>query len=288
MKFIFILIIIFTFPNFTFAENTKSKEDIKTLKIQWQRLVDEKGNTCQRCSFTEEEMGKAVDLLTQSLKPLKINVLVEKKVIHPEIFLKDTSQSNSIMIGEKPLHIWLNAKVGKTLCGTTCTKDVKNVKCRTLNIKKTVYEAIPTNLIVKAGLIAASELLTAENKEALCKSSSCMNSEKSSCDSKTDKACSANRSNSNSCNSKANKTCDANKSNCDGSDSKAGKACNANKSNCDGCDSKTSCNNTNQSCCNTNQTSSCLERSKNKKESDKIVFQKLGKQLNIQITYCLE
>jgi hypothetical protein len=63
------------------------KKNMKVLKIKWQRLlIDEGGQTCPRCGSTENELEKAINTLKQSLAPLEIEVLIEKKVIDSTTF----------------------------------------------------------------------------------------------------------------------------------------------------------------------------------------------------------
>ena len=44
------------------------------LEIRWQRLVDDKGQTCGRCGTTEAATVDAAKKLRRSLKPLNIDV----------------------------------------------------------------------------------------------------------------------------------------------------------------------------------------------------------------------
>ena len=55
----------------------KASNKMKTLKIQWQRLVID-DQTCQRCGATEAEVEKAFQSLKHSLNPLGIEVVLEK------------------------------------------------------------------------------------------------------------------------------------------------------------------------------------------------------------------
>ena len=48
----------------------------KTLSINWQRLADEAGGTCQRCAITQREVRLAVDTLTHALRPLNMHVVL--------------------------------------------------------------------------------------------------------------------------------------------------------------------------------------------------------------------
>ena len=63
----------------------KDECNVKTIKIQWQRLLvaDE---TCPRCGATEQEVNKAYMSLKQSLSPLGIKVVLEKKALDLAVF----------------------------------------------------------------------------------------------------------------------------------------------------------------------------------------------------------
>ena len=128
---------------------------MKFLKIKWQRLlVEETGQTCPRCGSTEKEVEKAVHTLKQSLAPLGIEVTLEKKALDPVTFAKDVLESNRIWISEKPLEEWLGVEVGQSLCSGPCGK----TECRTLEVGEETHETITSDLIIKAGLLAASEI----------------------------------------------------------------------------------------------------------------------------------
>jgi len=138
---------------------------MKVLKIKWQRLlIAESGQTCPRCGSTENEMEKAVNTLKQSLAPLGTEVIIEKKVLDSVIFAKNVLESNRIWIDDKPIEEWLDAKVGRSLCCEVCG----DAECRTVEVGENIYETIPADLIIKAGLIAASNMMAIESKEPCC------------------------------------------------------------------------------------------------------------------------
>lgn len=60
------------------SSNEIEKESVITMKIKWKRLIS-KGETCLRCGSTEEELGRAISNLKQSLAPLRIEVILEKE-----------------------------------------------------------------------------------------------------------------------------------------------------------------------------------------------------------------
>ena len=128
--------------------------DQKKLTIRWQRLLMD-GETCPRCGTTETEVEKAVAALTPALASLGIAVVLEKRALSVEAFKQDTLQSNTIWLNDRLLEDWLEAKTGQSECCEVCGPN----DCRTVSIGDEVYESIPAELIVKAGLFAAAELV---------------------------------------------------------------------------------------------------------------------------------
>ncbi len=131
---------------------------MKTLTIKWQRLLS-KGQTCPRCGSTESEVEKAVTVLGQALKPLSIDVVLEKGELSVEQFKQDTLQSNTIWINGRLLEDWLGAQTGQSECCEVCGPN----DCRTTAVAGEVHEVVPVELIVKAGLLAAANLIDAES-----------------------------------------------------------------------------------------------------------------------------
>ena len=150
------------------SDTSKNENMAKVLKITWQRLVDEKGQTCQRCGSTEKELQKAFQSLKKSLALLGIKVALEKKTLDPAIVAKDISQSNRIRVGERTLEEWLGAQVRKSLCGFCCAELGEQVECRTVKVEGQVYETIPAKLIVRAGLLAAARLYGESSAKSCC------------------------------------------------------------------------------------------------------------------------
>jgi hypothetical protein len=127
---------------------------MNTLIIEWQRLLDEHKKTCPRCGSTEQEVEKAVASLNRELNPFEINVSLVKKAIDPASFKKDVLQSNKILIAGKTLEEWLGAGTGQSPCCEVCG----DAECRTVEYADQTHETIPADLIVKAGLLAASQV----------------------------------------------------------------------------------------------------------------------------------
>ena len=137
---------------------------LKEVKILWQRLVNERGQTCDRCGTTEMAVEEAVRRLKRSLKELGIDVILDKRTLSPSTFLKDPLESNRIWIAGEPIEKWLSATSDQSKCCSTCGDS----DCRTVTVDGKTYEAIPAELIVKAGLLAAAQLLRGESRGTCC------------------------------------------------------------------------------------------------------------------------
>lgn len=127
---------------------------MKTLPIVWKRLVSE-GATCPRCSSTQRNVGSAVARLEAALRPLGIAPVLEMQTLDAAAFRADPSESNRLWIGGKPMEDWLGARPGSSPCCEVCGE----LPCRTLEVDGTTYEAIPEDLIVRAGVVAAATLI---------------------------------------------------------------------------------------------------------------------------------
>lgn len=137
---------------------------MKTLKILWQRLVDERGQTCDRCDTTETAVEEAVQKLKYSLQELGIDVVLEKKTLVPSTFIESPLESNRIWVSGEPIEEWLSATSGQSKCCSACGDS----DCRTITVDGKTYEAIPAELIVKAGLLASAQLFQSEPRSSCC------------------------------------------------------------------------------------------------------------------------
>jgi len=143
---------------------------MKPMPIVWKRLV-KGGATCIRCGDTGRELEAAVTKLAEVLRPLGIEPVLETLAIDEATFKTNASESNRVWIAGQPIEEWLGAGVGMSRCCTVCGDS----DCRTLDIGGRVYETIPTEQFIKAGLMAASQMLAsppAQDKAA----TSCCNS----------------------------------------------------------------------------------------------------------------
>lgn len=127
---------------------------MKTVSVRWQRLVTDGGDTCERCSSTGSAVERAVRRLGEALAPLGIGVSLIREALDQARFAGDPLQSNRIWINGKPLEEWIGAGSGESRCCDACGDSM----CRTLEVGSSSYEAVPEELIIKAGLLAAAEL----------------------------------------------------------------------------------------------------------------------------------
>ena len=112
---------------------------VKQLRIAWQRLVDAKGRTCDRCDATYEERRRAFDKLKEALRPLGIEPALEIREIDKKTFEAKPAESNRIWIAGRPMEEWLGARVGSSPCCSVCGES----QCRTVQVGSTTHEAIP-------------------------------------------------------------------------------------------------------------------------------------------------
>ncbi|MBC8413490.1 MAG: DUF2703 domain-containing protein [Nitrospira sp.] len=124
------------------------------LKIRWRRLISESGRTCARCSNTGESVEAAFKKLQKALSELSVKVSLEKEDIDYESFKSDPLQSNQVWINGKLLEEWIGGTIGQSQCCDVCGDS----DCRTILIGRNTFEAVPEKLIIRAGLLAASDL----------------------------------------------------------------------------------------------------------------------------------
>lgn len=148
---------------------------MRTLPVLWQRLVT-KGETCQRCGSTQQNVLGAMAKLEAALGPLGILPTLETREIDDATFRDDPSQSNRIWIGGKPLEHWLGATAGSSPCCSVCG----DLPCRTVRVGDDTYEAIPEALIISAAMMAAAQM-TASSQSAQTASTCCTAPRKTSC-----------------------------------------------------------------------------------------------------------
>lgn len=129
---------------------------MKTLTIRWQRLLNENDQTCPRCGETGETVKTAFIKLKKALAEVDIQVELNQEALDFSTFIKYPLQSNCIWVGGKLVEEWIGGTTGQSQCCDACGDS----ECRTISIGQNTFESIPENLIIRAGLLAAAELLT--------------------------------------------------------------------------------------------------------------------------------
>jgi hypothetical protein len=142
---------------------------MRPLAILWQRLVNSRGETCDRCALTFEALQRAVKKLDDVLAPLGIEPSLETIEIQECSFQADPSGSNRIWIAGKPLEEWLGGQAGSSPCCSVCG----DAECRTLEAGGKVFEAIPEHLILQAALMAAARMLEPDSEAASLRGAVC-------------------------------------------------------------------------------------------------------------------
>ena len=132
---------------------------MKQLPVVWKRLMKD-GNTCERCGSTLQQVQAAVGKLEVALGPLGIQPVLETEIIDERTFKAEPSESNRSLIAGRPLEQWIGATAGMSRCCSECGDS----DCRTLELDGASYETIPAELIIKAGLATASQLLAPSAK----------------------------------------------------------------------------------------------------------------------------
>jgi hypothetical protein len=128
---------------------------MRSLPIVWHRLVSPEGRTRDRCAATQQELERAVAVLKHALRPLDIVPDLELVAIDEASFKANPAESNRLWIAGKLMEEWLDETVGNSDYGLVCGGE----ECGTVDVEGTTFEAIPERLILKAALIASSDLI---------------------------------------------------------------------------------------------------------------------------------
>jgi uncharacterized membrane protein len=122
---------------------------MKQLTIEWRHL-DEKGDTCLRCSKTGKTLSQVINDLRKELK--KNGIVIRFK--ETKLSKSKLAQSNMILFNGVPLEeILPGAKNSQSHCQSCCELIGKNVQCRSIQYNGKMYEEIPEELIRKAAFI---------------------------------------------------------------------------------------------------------------------------------------
>ncbi len=126
-----------------------------SLPIVWQRLVGAGGRTCPRCDATRRQVESAVATLREALAPLGVEPSLTVREIDDATFRREPSESNRFWSGGRPMEDWLGASSGSSRCCSVCG----DTPCRTTELDGAVFEEIPSELVIRAALLAAAGLV---------------------------------------------------------------------------------------------------------------------------------
>lgn len=127
---------------------------MKTITIEWQRLVIG-DQTCERCACTGSATEAAFEKLKRCLTEVGIDVLLDTQALDTTTFKEAPLESNRIRIDGRTLEEWLGGTTGQSPCCGPCG----DAECRTVTVDGKTYEAVPEDLIICAGLLAAAKKL---------------------------------------------------------------------------------------------------------------------------------
>lgn len=130
---------------------------MKRLEILWQRVTVD-GGTCQRCGDTGQSVRRMAETLRAELAPLDIEVVLTEKALPPFA----VEESNRVFFNGRAVEDILGARhevaVGMNHCQSCCDMLGGQTDCRTLCVDGQEHEALPEELLLRAGRLAASEL----------------------------------------------------------------------------------------------------------------------------------
>lgn len=141
---------------------------MKTLKIEWMHL-DVKGETCDRCYDTGENLVQEVKRLKRALQPQDIEVeLIETMLDDTQVL-----QSNTILFNGVPIEEILTIEVSVNYCNSCTNLLGKETYCRTVKFEGNEYEDIPAKAIRQAALrvLGMEKVITAPANNSGCCSS---------------------------------------------------------------------------------------------------------------------
>jgi hypothetical protein len=137
-----------------------------TLVIEYQKADSDACMACKNTGATDANIKQALDRLTRQLAAKGIRVeLVEKKAV------TDTSKpeiaSGQVWMGDVPVETWLGASTDAKHCPACPTGPTGHGHLRkTLIIDGQVYDPIPVDLMVRAGMSAAKQLQEKQKTES--------------------------------------------------------------------------------------------------------------------------
>lgn len=117
---------------------------MKKLSIEWKHY-SKKGETCLRCNNTGRNIKEALGDIADNPNYKDVDVSYKET----RLGAKKMSESNMVLINNKPIEEILNADVSENYCHSCSCLSGKDTNCRTIKISKDTIEEIPKDLILK-------------------------------------------------------------------------------------------------------------------------------------------
>ncbi len=118
---------------------------MKTLRIEW-RHIDEKGETCDRCYDTGENLASEIKRLKRALEPKGIEIIFTET----KLDASRVSESNTVLFNDVPIEDLIDIRVLETRC-ESCTELLKKeTNCRAVVFDGNEYDDIPAKAIRRA------------------------------------------------------------------------------------------------------------------------------------------
>jgi hypothetical protein len=110
--------------------------------------VTSDGTTRDRRAGTRQELERAVAVLSHALRPLGVEPSLEIVTLDDASFGANATEPSRIWIAGKPMEQWLDGSLGRS-------------------DSDAIFDVVPERLILKAALIASSELIDEVTVRAL-------------------------------------------------------------------------------------------------------------------------
>lgn len=118
---------------------------MKKLNIEWKHY-DKEGKTCTRCNNTGDNIKKVLEKISEDSNFKG----VEFEYIETKLGAKEMRNSNTVLINDLSIEEILSAKASENYCHSCSCLEGKDTYCRTIEVKGSIYEIIPEELIFEA------------------------------------------------------------------------------------------------------------------------------------------
>ena len=150
---------------------------MKTLIIEWKHL-DVKGETCDRCYDTGENLANEVKRLIRTFEPQGIHIEIKDTLLEKN----QVDQSNSLLFDGRPIEEILDIEIADNYCASCSDLIGEATSCRTVKYEGQEYEDIPAKAIRHAVYqIFGTNIKNAESSEESVHPCCCEKSEQNCC-----------------------------------------------------------------------------------------------------------